>query len=178
MNCLHLREQETDEVGFHSNVFLLFPTITNEWRLNMLKKFFFFVLITVVLIGCSTMHSSEYSSPLEVKLISPLKADVEVSGIITGEASMVNLLIFFNIGQPNEFAEGISYGTENSRSAFFNLIPYEDLKAAAAYDAVNKSKADVIVAPKYIIKTDNYLLFKTVNVKVTGYKGIIKGIKN
>lgn len=144
----------------------------------MFKRFFFFTFVTVALLGCSTMHSSQYSSPLEVKLVAPLKADVEVAGTISGEASLVNLLMFFNIGQPNEVAEGISYGADTSRTTFFTLIPYEDLKAAAAYNAVSKSNADVIVAPKYTIKTENYLLFKTVNVKVTGYKGVIKGIKN
>ena len=107
----------------------------------MLKRFFFFTFVTVALLGCSTMHSSQYSSPLEVKLVAPLKADVEVAGTISGEASLVNLLMFFNIGQPNEIAEGISYGADTSRTTFLNLIPYEDLKAAAAYNAVSKSNS-------------------------------------
>ena len=51
------------------------------------------------------------------------------------------------------------------------------LKSAALYDAINKSGADLIVNPQYVVTVDNLLLFKTYNVNISGYKGTIKGFK-
>jgi hypothetical protein len=50
------------------------------------------------------------------------------------------------------------------------------VKAAAAYDATTKAKADVIVAPRYTIETSDYLVFKTTTAKVDGYKGTLNSV--
>lgn len=137
-----------------------------------------FGLVAFSMFGCGTIHTSQHSGPLDVRVVAPLKADVAVGEKITGTASSVNLLWLFNLGGPDRFADGVAYNTEDKevpRVSWF--IPIENIKAAAVYDAVSKSKADVIVAPKYVVEYNDYLLFRTVQVTVIGYKGTINGIK-
>ena len=142
---------------------------------------FFIVCGLMFATGCSTLNTSQHSGALDVRVVAPLKADVAVGEKITGTASMTNLLWLFNVGNPNKMADGISYSTNpverGPLSSLFSIFPYENLKAAAAFDAVNKAGADVIIAPKYMVDYNDYLLVKTVRVTVTGYKGTIKEIK-
>ena len=35
----------------------------------------------------------------------------------------------------------------------------------------------MIVAPRYTVKKDDYVVFGTINVSVEGYKGTIKSVK-
>lgn len=137
-----------------------------------------FGVVALSMFGCGTIHTSQHSGPLDVRVVAPLKADVSVGEKITGTASSVNLFWLFNLGMPDKFADGVLYNTEakeGPRVSWF--IPIENIKAAAVYDAVSKSKADVIVAPKYVVEYNDYLLFRRVHVTVTGYKGTINGIK-
>jgi hypothetical protein len=55
--------------------------------------------------------------------------------------------------------------------------PISTTKAAAAYKAVKSSGADLIVAPRYEVTVEDYFIFKTVGVKVTGNKGSISSIR-
>jgi hypothetical protein len=50
-------------------------------------------------------------------------------------------------------------------------------KSAAAYKAVTTSGADLIVAPRYDVHVEDYFVYKTVNVKVTGKKGTVTAIR-
>lgn len=137
-----------------------------------------FGVVALSMFGCGTIHTSQHSGPLDVRVVAPLKADVSVGEKITGTASSVNLFWLFNLGMPDKFSDGVLYNTEakeGPRVSWF--IPIENIKAAAVYDAVSKSKADVIVAPKYVVEYNDYLLFRRVHVTVTGYKGTINGIK-
>ncbi len=51
------------------------------------------------------------------------------------------------------------------------------VKSAAAYNAVRGSGADVLINPSYIVEDTNFLLFREIDVTVTGYAGKIKGFK-
>ncbi|MBJ7548876.1 hypothetical protein JHC42_18745, partial [Pseudomonas sp. OA3] len=50
-------------------------------------------------------------------------------------------------------------------------------KSAAAYKAVKASGADVIVAPRYEVNVQDYFVYKTVSVNVTGNKGTVTSIR-
>ena len=133
--------------------------------------------------GCSTIRNSQYSAPLRVKVTAELKTEVEVGEKISGTASKTHLLGLFQIAGPNEFASGVDYYYNGDRDAVLlpdggYFDPYADVKAAAAYDAINKSGADILIAPRYKIEVTNYLIVLVTRVTVTGYKGKIKNISS
>jgi uncharacterized protein YceK len=134
-----------------------------------------FVLLMVLVSGCSTLNQSQHSSNLQITTVAPLQADIEVGKKISGSASMTRILGIFNFG-PNEYVDGVNYG--DGGNSLFTFSNYNELKGAAAYVAVTAAKADVIIAPQYIVQQNNYILFKTINVTVNGYEGNIKGFKS
>ena len=128
---------------------------------------------SLALFGCATTHMSEPSSPLFSEVSAPLKADIKVGQKITGEAKATQIFGIFNFG-PSRFADGVNYGTGGQFSLFDSYSP---VKAAAAYEATISSNSDVIVAPRYIIETKDYFIFKTTTATVNGYKGTINKIE-
>ncbi len=129
-------------------------------------------IATLTLSGCSPTHISQPSSPLHSKVEAPLKADLSVGNKISGSAKSTQILGFINLG-PSKFADGVNYGAGSEVSLF---DAFAGVKAAAAYDATTKAKADVIVAPRYTIETSDYLVFKTTTAKVDGYKGTLNSV--
>ncbi len=129
------------------------------------------------LTGCSSLNTSSNSMPITAPLETNLVADVEVGEKITGKASVTKIL-FFTIANDKEFADGVSYGAGGSSAG---ALPFENpvskAKSAAAYKAITESGADIIVAPRYTVKSEDFLIFGTINVTVEGYKGTIKSIK-
>lgn len=132
------------------------------------------VLSLILLAGCSSLNTSQFSEPFSGRVSSNLKADVAVGEKISGSASSILLFGLITLGAPNKLADGVIYGGVPG-NPYFN--PYEELKSAAAYNAVTEGKADVIIAPRYTISGTNYFLFKTLNATVSGYKGTLKGFR-
>lgn len=128
--------------------------------------------------GCVSYNVSQPTAPLEGVVRSDLKADVKVGEAISGQSSTNILFNFLNIGGDNQFADGVAYsgGATGGLSALLP-DPISSTKAAAAYKAVKSSGADLIVAPRYEVTVDDYFIFKTVKVKVTGNKGSITSIR-
>ncbi|NOQ15740.1 MAG: hypothetical protein GQ581_01640 [Methyloprofundus sp.] len=135
--------------------------------------------------GCASRNASEYSSPLRPGDVTAhqLEADIAVGGKISGEASGTTILWLFSFG-PDKFAEGVNYSVAGKNSAlggFFNFFSSfnstNDIKNAAAYDAITKSSSDIIIAPKYILDVQNYFLWKEIHATVSGYKGTITKIE-
>ena len=106
---------------------------------------------------------------------SHLKADitVDMTKKLTGAASCATLFGVIDLSGPSKYADGVFASTAGFLS--FGTGP-DDLKAAAAYNAVI-GKADVIVAPQYIIEKKSYLVYSKTTVWVTGYAGTIKKIE-
>ncbi|MBY6192287.1 hypothetical protein KUV78_00635 [Marinobacter hydrocarbonoclasticus] len=129
--------------------------------------------------GCSSLNTSAPSLPLSGAVATDVKADIEVGEKITGESSSTRIL-FFTLGAETEYADGVAYsagGSGGSLLPFSAPNPVESVKAAAAYNAIQKSGADVIVAPRYTVKQDDFVVFGTISVTVEGYKGTITSIK-
>ena len=72
---------------------------------------------------------------------------------------------------PNTYADGI-FPTNNPFATISRL------KAAAAYNAIVNSGAEIIVNPQYTIKKHSALLFTNIEIEVTGYKGVFKEFVN
>lgn len=132
------------------------------------------------LTGCSSLNTSAPSLPLSGAVSTDVKADIEVGEKITGQSSATKVL-FFTLGAESEYADGVAYsaGATSGGSVlpFAMPNPVESVKAAAAYNAIQESGADVIVAPRYTVQQDDYVVFGTINVTVEGYKGTIKSVK-
>ena len=80
------------------------------------------------------------------------------------------------LGGDTQFADGVTYGGGEGGFAL-GIDPVASAKSAAAYKAVMSSGADLIVAPRYEVSVEDYFVYKTVNVKVTGKKGTVTAIR-
>ncbi|MBI5788386.1 MAG: hypothetical protein HZA78_05990 [Candidatus Schekmanbacteria bacterium] len=165
---------------------------------------FYFLMLTGL--GCSSINAGQYSSKLNSDIKSDLKADIEVGEKISGSASMKRLFGFIVISAPEKYAVGVTYNSDPGREYYFsthlfpenpslcipscifsdacfsscvfpNIFSSELVTAAAAHDAISKSGADILVAPRYEIEYINHILVSEVRATVVGYKGKIKGIK-
>jgi hypothetical protein len=131
-------------------------------------------ILLLSLTGCKSSFSGVSSTPISVgSNIRPLDADVsvDVSKKISGEASVVYFLVF-RLSGDSKFAEGVDYSVNSS--LFSSKIARA--KSAAAYKAVTDSTCDIIVHPNYIVDVENWVFFKKIKVKVTGYAGTINKI--
>jgi hypothetical protein len=129
-----------------------------------------------LLTGCASQNISQPAVPLNGTVGTNLKADVKVGETISGESSVNILFNLFKLGGDTQFADGVTYGGGEGGFAL-GLDPVASAKSAAAYKAVKASGADVIVAPRYEVNVQDYFVYKTVNVKVTGNKGTVTAIR-
>lgn len=137
------------------------------------------LVVAGALSGCSSINSSATSLPLSGVVSTDVKADIEVGEKISGQSSATKVL-FFTLGAETEFADGVAYsagGSGGQMLPFGTPNPVESVKAAAAYNAITESGADVIVAPRYTVKKNDFVVFGTIDVTVEGYKGTIKSVK-
>lgn len=127
-------------------------------------------------VGCTSINMNQ---PLETPVKAEMKADVEVGEKISATTKLTYVLGVFqtpSVELDTGFLDGLSFNGAASNS-FFGMGPVERAKSAAAYIAVTSSGADVIVMPRYKIKSHNYILFTTVDITVEGYKGTIRSVK-
>jgi hypothetical protein len=131
---------------------------------------------TVFLGGCATYNQSQPTAALSGTVTAPLKADISVGSDITGTSSATIVFGLMSFGGDSKFADGVTYSTESGGG--MSLFPaVNDIKAAAAYNAISSAPgSDIIIAPRYVIQSDNYVVYKTVTVTVTGKAGTIKSI--
>lgn len=134
-------------------------------------------LAFAALSGCTSMNKSVPSMPLSGSAPVVVAPDVEVGEKINGTASIQKIL-FFQLGE-KEYADGVTYRVSNSQLGNLGLVSLADqAKAAAALKAVNDSGADLIVAPRYEIRSLGIpFLYQEISATVTGYKGTIKGFR-
>jgi hypothetical protein len=143
-----------------------------------MKKIF---ILFIISFGCTSINKSHLNSPLNINVKSDLKAIIEVdtSKKLIGYASGVYLLHFFKISGDDRYADGLNYNENNPSFLEQFLGLTHQVKSAAAYNAIRTSRADVIMAPQYVIETNHWNpLYKQVKVKVTGFPGKIVSIKN
>lgn len=129
-----------------------------------------------LLTGCASQNVSQPTAPLNGTVDTDLKADVKVGESISGQSSVSILFNVFKLGGDSQFADGVTYGGSEGGFAL-GLDPVASAKSAAAYKAVTASGADLIVAPRYEVNVEDYFVYKTVNVKVTGKKGTVTAIR-
>lgn len=144
-----------------------------------MKKLWMSTALAAVIVtasGCTSYNVNQPSAPMEGVVSTDLKADVRVGEPITGQSSVNILFGFLKLGGDNQFADGVAYGGTDGGS-LLSFDPVSSAKSAAAFKAVKSSGADLIVAPRYEVSVQDYFVFKKVDVKVTGNKGNIAGIR-
>ncbi|PAV26827.1 hypothetical protein C8D92_106194 [Tamilnaduibacter salinus] len=138
------------------------------------------LLLAGALTGCSSLNTSSNPMPLAGNVQTDINADIEVGEKISGSSSATKIL-FFTMSSDSEYADGVVYGAPNGNGGGsllpFNLDPTASVKSAAAYNAIEASGADVIVAPQYTVKKKDFGVYGTIDVTVEGYKGTINSIE-
>ncbi|MDF3931470.1 hypothetical protein [Pseudomonas citronellolis] len=145
-----------------------------------MKKLWMSTALAAVIVsatGCTSYNVNQPVAPLDGAVKTDLKADVRVGEPISGQSSVNILFGILKLGGDSQFADGVSYGGSEGGSMLNAFDPVSSAKSAAAFKAVKASGADLIVAPRYEVSVQDYFLFKKVDVKVTGNKGSITGIR-
>ena len=145
-----------------------------------MKKLWMSTALAAVIVsatGCTSYNVNQPVAPLDGAVKTDLKADVRVGEPISGQSSVNILFGVLKLGGDSQFADGVSYGGSEGGSMLNAFDPVSSAKSAAAFKAVKASGADLIVAPRYEVSVQDYFLFKKVDVKVTGNKGSITGIR-
>ena len=144
---------------------------------------FLTVLALAALVSCSSTNHLSHNPPrTNVSVKSHLHADVEVDMTkkIIGKARHTRILGFHTQTSTN-YADGVTYDTGSSGGGLFGFFGpgmEEAAKSAAAYNATVPNKADVLVAPQYLVKVKSYFFgaYKEVTAQVWGYSGKVRNI--
>lgn len=140
--------------------------------LILFLSFFFF--------SCSTVNRSHNNSAIDIQIESKMQAqiDVDVTQKLTGYAYGGYLFNIFKVSGDKRYAHGMDFKDEGSK-LFRGLSRVEQVKAAAAYNAIRQSEADILVSPQYVVEASHWNPFwKSIKVKVTGHPGRVVAIRN
>ena len=142
-------------------------------------------LLALAATGCTTIEASKVGNQVSINMPVLVKPTVTASNtMINGSATVHSILGIFTWG-PNAQAVGVSYGmqSDNIPAGVLNeLLSFTSkseivARNAAAYNATTAAKADLILAPQYVVTTNDYFFYKSINCKVKGFPGYIKGIQ-
>ena len=111
-----------------------------------------------------------------------LATDINVGQKVTGSGKRTKILGLIEIGDSDYVSGAIS---EADQSQGYGFVPFpigrQDLsnkaKHAAAYNALNQTGGEVLVAPIYTVKENNFILFQTYEASVTGWSASIDNIR-
>jgi len=154
----------------------------------MKKTLFMLSLVTgaVILLGsgCTSIEASKVGDQVSVHMPVLVKPTIETKDtLINGSATVHSIFGIFTWG-PNAQAVGVDYGTATAVTggALGELLSFTSkseivARNAAAYKATTSANADIILAPQYVVTTEDYFVYKSINCKVKGYPGYIKGVK-
>lgn len=148
----------------------------------MMKKLFVACLMVPLLVGCSTYNRGTESMNIKHDAIQvrPMEARVAVGGKIQGSAS-TKTLFGIPLVSPNREAYGVDMQMPQGLSA-----AHDESVRGAVYNAVNRSGADMIVAPQYAVDSFRFLclldkwlcVYRSSDVTVSGFKGTYYGIRD
>lgn len=145
------------------------------------------LLLLILFLGaCSSINKSHMNASIGISISSPMNAkiDVDMTKKLVGYASGGYLFHLLKVSGDSKYADGIAFnspgGDDGILSSVLNsLSKISEVKAAAAYNAIRTSDADVLINPQYIVEEGNWNPFyKLIKVKVTGYPGKVISIKN
>ncbi len=136
------------------------------------------LLLPLALTACNTVHTGVMGLNVsDEKITVPLQVNLDVDDQtpVVGVASCPSVLWMFN-SAPSKRAYGTELQTTEGNFAS------NACTAAAVYDAIDQTSADILVAPQYKVVQKGALCFGsrclagTTRVSVTGYPAKIKSI--
>ncbi|MFA6292492.1 MAG: hypothetical protein WC637_11955 [Victivallales bacterium] len=139
-----------------------------------------------VMAGCSTTNTLKHSAAIPIVSETVVATPKVVAGErIQGKSSITNILFGLIVTGDSKYADNVRFIAEvqGYQEGFFAgltslfSVDLSKAKATAAYNACKSSGADIIFSPSYDIEQHNYMLWRTVNTEVTGFKGVIVGIE-
>ena len=153
----------------------------------MKKSLFVFSAIagaaSMLFTGCSTIEANKVGEQVAVRIPVLIQPKIETNDqMISGSATVHSILGIFTWG-PNAQAVGVNYGVDSgvTGGALGDLLSFTSkseivARNAAAYEATTQAKADIILAPQYVLTTEDYFVYKSINCKVKGFPGFVKGV--
>lgn len=149
-----------------------------------MKKIVMLMMLAVMMVGCSSIQYNNAREGVrlgsnELIKMYPMQAELEVGEKIRGVAECEKWFGFF-YSKPQKQTYGTMLQNESGN------IAARECTRGAIYDAISKSGADTIVAPKYttiqkrdlcILGIKSLCLHVVDQVMVSGYKGTVKNIK-
>ncbi len=135
------------------------------------------VLASVLMSGCATRNTSQGAYAPEVTVEKKYEAVIEKkAAAASGEATIYSLFGIFTWGVSN-FADDSFVMRENNNSFLLTIDPLAVAKQGAVYNACKTANSDMLLGAKYVINTNDYFVFKTINCKATGFPGVLKDVK-
>ena len=133
------------------------------------------VAAALVMTGCMATHTNDAASSAKVCVGKKFDADI-VAGkqAVSGTATVHNLFGIITWGVSNFADDAFVSGNNGLQLA---VSPLTVAKQGATYNACTANKADMLLAAKYKIDVKDFFIYKNVTAKVTGYPGVIKGVK-
>ena len=146
--------------------------------MNKLKTLALASVAVLGLSACSSVNHGVANAPLKTKLVSHNIANVKAGEKVMAESEAKVILGFITLSEDNKYADGVNYAGDSGVPGMSFFDTTSKVKAAAAYKAVKKANADVLLAPVYETEENNYFLWKDVKTTVSAYAGKITGIKS
>ena len=145
--------------------------------------------LVILFSSCTNISQNQLSGDIKVNIEANLDATITVGEKISGNGSETVLFWFIRLPGTRYRASGNTTSMTYSNPAptqvpfvssfnflnSFNII--ENAKGEAIYDAMNKSKADIIINPKFVITENDFFFYKTVKCEVSGLKGTVNKVK-
>ncbi|MBQ4106367.1 MAG: hypothetical protein IJC73_02160 [Lentisphaeria bacterium] len=148
-----------------------------------MKKSLLFIALCVVaaaLTGCMSTHTNDATAVATFSVESKEYQPIVTTGekVVTGEATLHSVFGLINWGV-SDFADDAFVSVTVSTTLPIQLCvsPNDAAKQGAVYNACAASKADAIVAAKYKLDIMDYIVYKCIKAKVTGYPAKVVGIK-
>ncbi len=138
--------------------------------------------VSLIGTGCTSIEASKVGDQVQVNMPVFVKPTVETkNNVINGSSTIHSVLFGLIKWGPNAQAVGVDYGV----SADYKVDPLKYwmskdeavARNAAAYEATKSAKADIILAPQYELTVKDYVVYKSINCKVKGFPGYIKGVQ-
>ena len=125
--------------------------------------------------GCIANHTNDAATSAKACVTKKFEADIAAGKTaVSGKATVHNVLGIISWGV-NDYADDAFVSGAPSLQLFAS--PLTVAKQGATFNACNDAKADMLLAAKYKIKISDYFVYKKVECDVTGFPGVVKGVK-
>lgn len=125
--------------------------------------------------GCIANHTNDAATSAKACVTKNFEADIAAGKTaVSGKATVHNVLGIISWGV-NDYADDAFVSGAPSLQLFAS--PLTVAKQGATFNACNDAKADMLLAAKYKIKISDFFVYKKVECDVTGFPGVVKGVK-